>query len=429
VSEEPSPCFSPPEGGVRCGIDLVSVERIARLERELSSDALARLFGSDELRACRARRFPERHLATRFALKEACLKLFPGETASGELGVEDIAVVGGSSGEPRLAPGERLLRAMQKNGLAHIALATASCRTQACAIAVATALEPAAASREADLLRAVERVRALRPGLPGRALHRFLPIRRKVVLANMRRVFADRLSPPDYRRLSEAFASHMARFVLETAAYTFKSPERIARRVRVENMESPLRAAEAGRGLIILTGHFGNWEIACTAAILRFPQYRGKFHFLRRPISNRWIEGLVLRRFLRSGLGVVPKRNSLERILGLLERNEALVYILDQHACVPRDGIPVEFFGEPAGTFRSLALLARASGAPVIPAHGWREADGSHAMRFEEPLPWLHRDDPGEELHDNTLAYNRAVERMVLQHPEQWFWMHRRWKL
>jgi len=96
---------------------------------------------------------------------------------------------------------------------------------------------------------------------------------------------------------------------------------------------------------------------------------------------------------------------------------------------VPKDGIPVEFFGRPAGTFKSLALIAKASGAPVIPAHGWREADGRHVLRFEEELRWVSHEDPQEEIRLNTRAYNQAIERMVLRHPEQWFWMHKRWKL
>lgn len=422
---------------LRCGIDLIAVERIERFQRELGPEGLSRILGAREVEDCRDLRFPQRRLAALFAAKEACLKLFPREAAAGELGVEDIAVRDGSGGLPRLEPGERLRRAMERNGIWEISLATASCRTQACAIAVAVAAPgafplPCEDRPEALRLRVEEAsraVRALRPSPLGRVLSRLCPVRRAVVLRNMQRVFGDSLGTADYRRLAEAFYAHMGRFIFETIAYTLKSPRRLAGEVRVEGMEIPLRAAQAGRGLIILTGHFGNWEIACTAGILRFPQYRGKFHFVRRPISNRWVDELVLRRFRRAGLEVIPKKNSLERILNVLERNEALVFIMDQHASVPKDGIPVEFFGEPAGTFRSLALIARASAAPVIPAHGWREADGRHALRFEEPIPWQHCPDPAQEILLNTRAYNRALERMVLEHPQQWFWMHKRWKL
>jgi len=418
---------------IRCGIDIVSVERIARHGRELGPAELSRIFGEDEVTASRARRFPERHLAELFAAKEACLKLFPGEAASGELGVEDIAVRNGTGQSLRLEPGERLRRIMARHGIGEIFLSMGSCRSQACAIAVVATEnggDPAGrAVPDSGAQLAAVAVRGLKPSLLGRAIYRLVPIRRRVVEANVRQVFGPLLDDAGRRRLAQSFYAHMGRFLVETVTYTLKAPRRISAQARVENLEIPLRAAEAGRGLIILTGHFGNWEIACAAGILQFPQYRGKFHFLRRPISTRWVEELVLRRFRRAGLGIIPKKNSLGRILDLLARNEALVFIMDQHASVPKDGIPVEFFGRPAGTFKSLALIAKASGAPVIPAHGWREEDGRHVLRFEEELRWVPHEDPQEEIRLNTRAYNQAIERMVLCHPEQWFWMHKRWKL
>jgi KDO2-lipid IV(A) lauroyltransferase len=67
--------------------------------------------------------------------------------------------------------------------------------------------------------------------------------------------------------------------------------------------------------------------------------------------------------------------------------------------------------------------------APVIPASSWREPDGTHVLRFEEPLPLIECDDAGEAIRQNTRAYNAALGRILLRHPEQWIWMHRRWKL
>jgi KDO2-lipid IV(A) lauroyltransferase len=102
--------------------------------------------------------------------------------------------------------------------------------------------------------------------------------------------------------------------------------------------------------------------------------------------------------------------------------------VFDQHAGPP-DGIPVDFFGHPAGTFKSLALLALDTGAPVVPVSSWREPDGSHVIRFEEPLPLIQCESPGEAIRRNTRAYNAELERLLLRHPEQWIWMHKRWKI
>lgn len=170
----------------------------------------------------------------------------------------------------------------------------------------------------------------------------------------------------------------------------------------------------------------GNWEVSATSALARFPQVRGRVHVLRRPLP-RWLDGVMTSRFRRAGIGVVPKRGSLDRILTMLAAGHAVAFPLDQYA-VGRDAVEVEFFGTSTGTFRSLAIVARATGAPVVPAATWRAADGGHVIRFEDALTPRDADDPDAWIRLNTRAYNASLERMILQHPEQWFWAHRRWK-
>ena len=104
-----------------------------------------------------------------------------------------------------------------------------------------------------------------------------------------------------------------------------------------------------------------------------------------------------------------------------------IVFPFDQHAGPP-DGIEVEFFGHPAWTFKSLAIIALATGAPVMPATSWREPDGRHVLRFGEPLTPIESEDSNEAIRLNTRAYNAALERLILARPEQWYWVHRRWK-
>ena len=160
-----------------------------------------------------------------------------------------------------------------------------------------------------------------------------------------------------------------------------------------------------------------------------FPEFKGRFHLLRRPIGNKWIERVLFNRFYKAGLGIIPKKNSVSLILEALGRNDAVVFIMDQFARPGRDGIPVNFFGRKTGTFKSLALVARQSGAPVVPVVCYRESSGRHVMRFMAPLLWIEGEDPDGEIQANTEQYNRVLERMVLEHPEQWWWLHRRWKV
>jgi len=226
----------------------------------------------------------------------------------------------------------------------------------------------------------------------------------------------------------QAYYAHYVRFVVEFIRLPFMSAGRRQAWVRVENSESPLRAHAQGKGLILLTGHFGNFEVATVVGISQFPMYRGKFHFVRRALKPRLLNDFVTWRFRRAGFGSLAKRGSLDTIIELLQRGEVIVYTFDQHAG-RKDAVTVDFFGYPAGTFKSVAILALTTGAPVIPASSWREPDGSHVLHFEEPLPLIECDDPGETIRRNTRSYNAALERLLLRHPEQWIWMHRRWKL
>jgi lauroyl/myristoyl acyltransferase len=279
-------------------------------------------------------------------------------------------------------------------------------------------------------------------GLDAEALHRahidtapFLgklvfycfPVRRRLILENLRRVFAPRLSNAQMVRLAQAHYAHLALLLWEFVRFPWLSEKKRESLVRVENIEAILRVYERGNGVLVLTGHLGNWEIATVAGLAQLPQYHGQFHVLRRPLFPAWLDRFVTRRFRRGGFGVLPKQGALDRILERLAAGDAVVFVLDQYAH-GRDGVKVDFFGQTTGTMRSLAILSRSTGIPVVPVSTWREADGRHVLRFEEPLPILPCDDPNKGIRLNTRAYNATLERLILRHPEQWFWMHRRWK-
>jgi KDO2-lipid IV(A) lauroyltransferase len=257
----------------------------------------------------------------------------------------------------------------------------------------------------------------------GAALYHLLPVRRATMLANLRRVYGTALSEDDVRRLAQAHYAHLARSIVEIVADVLR-PGRAM--VRIENADAIRRAAAAGQGVLVLTAHLGNWELAATRGLAGFPEYRGRFHVLRRPLVPAWLDRLVTVRFRRAGLGVLAKKGALETLLAKLAANDAVVFLLDQVAR-GRDGVAVEFFGTPTGTFRSLAIIARTTGAPVVPLAIWRAPDGAHVLRFEEALQPIAAA-PRDWVAVNTRAYNAALERAILAHPEQWFWAHRRWK-
>jgi KDO2-lipid IV(A) lauroyltransferase len=397
-----------PDPAQRCGIDSVEIARIERLLRETPPEDLLKIFSERDWQDSGEGPGRAASLAARFAAKEACLKLFPRETALGTIGVSDFSVTRDNYGAPQVLFAPAALDVLARNRLQGVSLSLTHDRTSASAVALALPLRTAVP-------------------LSGKLVYRLLPYRRAVVLENMRRVFGETVPEDEVVRLAQAHYAHIWRLILEFLWFPLLPATRRAGLVRVENLEALLEAHSRGKGVLILTGHFGNFEVATAAGLAQFPEARGRFHFIRRPFKPRWLENFVYARSRRLGFGSLPKRGSLDLFIDKLAAGDIILFPFDQHAA-GRDGIEVEFFGHPARTFRSLAIIARATGAPILPASAWREAGGRHVMRFEQPLVPIECEDYDEEIRRNTRAYNAALESLILRHPEQWWWTHRRWK-
>jgi KDO2-lipid IV(A) lauroyltransferase len=393
----------------RCGIDSVEIARIERLLRETPAEDLIRYFSPQELTDSGDGPGRAASLAARFAAKEACAKLFPRELALAEIEPADFSIERDAYGAPQVVCSARAGVVLGRQRLRAIAVSLTHDRISASAVALAL---PAQADAP----------------LAGRLIYRLFPLRRRVILENLHRVFGAAVPEAEIVGLAQAHYAHLWRLAGEFVRFRWLSEQKKSALIRVDNVEALARALERGKGALILTGHFGNFEVATIAGLRHFPHMRGRFHFIRRAIRPRWLDALVNRRFRQGGFGVVGKRGSLDVILERLEAGDLVVFPFDQHASPP-DGIAVDFFGHPAGTFKSLAIMALATGAPVVPASSWREPDGSHVLRFEEALPLIECDKVNEEIRRNTRAYNAMLEILVLRHPEQWFWVHRRWKL
>ena len=266
--------------------------------------------------------------------------------------------------------------------------------------------------------------------LTGKFIYHFLPYRRKIIMRNIDQVFGNQISQKSKINLAQSFYSHLAKCIKETILIRFISDKKLQEKVEIIGHNYLLDVAKDGRGVLVLTGHFGSFEFAPLGGILNFKQYKGHFHFIRKNIGNKIIEKILFNRYIKAGLHVIPKQNAMHMVKDALEKNHAVIFVMDQHAIVQnKDGIPVEFFGKKAGTYRSLASIARHTGIPVVPAAGYRLPNGKHVLEFHEPIIWEEYPTTQESLYNNTKRYNEALEKIILSHPEQWMWFHKRWKL
>ena len=246
-------------------------------------------------------------LAARFAAKEACVKLFPREAALGAITPEDFSIARDNYGAPRVVCGPRAAAVLGRHRIAQIRVSLTHDRGSASAVAQA------------------ERATVEVP-LAGRILYRFFPFRRAVMLDNLRRVYGDTASEPEIVALAQAHYGHLWRLACEFVHFRWLSAARKAALVRVENYRAFEAALAQGKGVLILTGHFGNWEVATIAGLAKYPSFRGKFHFVRRAIKPRWLDALITRRFNQAGFGVIGKRGSLDQILDRLAAGDAIVF-------------------------------------------------------------------------------------------------------
>jgi KDO2-lipid IV(A) lauroyltransferase len=210
----------------------------------------------------------------------------------------------------------------------------------------------------------------------------------------------------------------IARTIVTFAKFPSIRKDNVGRWIRCEgggHFESALRE---GRGVLFATAHLGNWELSAYAhALLRTPM-----NVVVRPLDNPLIDRLVeLRRGL-SGNRPIFKKDYARAILKALAANQAVGILIDQNAS-PDDGVFVDFFGLPACAGTGFAKLAAHSGAAVIPGFAlWSEEERRYVLRFYPPIPIT-----GDPARD-TQALQTKLEEVIRACPDQWLWIHRRWK-
>lgn len=257
----------------------------------------------------------------------------------------------------------------------------------------------------------------------GDLIYRALPGRRAVARENLALAFGRERSSEEIALLCRRSFQHLGMMVMEVCAFLLAPLVFVRSLVSVEGIEHLKSAMAQGRGALVLTAHFGNWELLAASHVLTgYP-----LSVVARPLDHPLLDRLATRLRERSGVEVIAKRWALPSMLAALRRGRMVGILLDQNSS-RREGTFVPFFGVPASTSKSLALLALRTGAPVVPIFTHREADGRHRVLIGPALPVASTGDRERDLHAATAAFTVAIEEVVRRWPEQWFWVHRRWK-
>jgi KDO2-lipid IV(A) lauroyltransferase len=250
-----------------------------------------------------------------------------------------------------------------------------------------------------------------------RLLDLALPRLRRVARTNLALAFPES-SPSERERIIDGVFRSLARLLVALARFPRIGRRNVSQWIRYEGFEHFEEGLRRGRGVLFATAHLGNWELSAYAhGLMAAPM-----HVVVRPLDNPKIDALVERLRTLGGNRVIQKKDFARAILRALGRNEAVGILIDQNSSLD-EGAFVDFFGVPACANLGFAKIAAHSGATVIPGFAlWLESERRYVLRFYPPVEMT-----GDAWAD-TQRLQKIIEGVIRQFPDQWLWIHRRWK-
>lgn len=260
----------------------------------------------------------------------------------------------------------------------------------------------------------------------GRFAFRIDRRRRRRALDNLERIFPE-MPPVARERVARGCFEHFGATFFEIVSAARFDPEEVRRRFDISGWEHLERAVAGERGVFIMSGHFGSWELATYPLGLGL----GGLDMVARPPDNPHIERDLERTRERFGNRLIAKQGAAHRMLNALRKRGRVALVIDQRVR-PAEGIRVPFLGHPAWTTPVLAYLSLRTRSPVVPVFCYPQPDGRYRLEVRAAIEPPATGDAGADVASPEVAalterYNRVVGDEVLRHPELWLWMHRRW--
>jgi len=246
---------------------------------------------------------------------------------------------------------------------------------------------------------------------------------RKKTIKNLTLIYGKEKSSQEiYQMARQVFVHQALNFgdYIHTLHYTTR--EHFSRIMDIEGEEYLKSAYDKGKGVICLMSHTGSWEFS---AIL--PPVMGySTSALSRPMPNPRIDKLIVGYRQKRGMKNIGRRNAYPKLVEALNKGECLIIMIDQDT--QAKGVFVDFFGRQAYTPIGAARLAKDSGSPVVPMFMRRMPNDKHRFTIMPPIEWKDTGDLDTDMLENTKEYTRHIEMAISEYPEQWVWMHERWK-
>lgn len=256
-----------------------------------------------------------------------------------------------------------------------------------------------------------------------RALLFLRPKLRKTAEFNLKLAFPE-WTEAQRNTVMKGMTRNLGWMAAEFARFPKYRKENIENTVILDGHENFLAGQRRGNGVLYLTGHIGAWELSSFGhALYGFP-----LHYMARPLDNGPLDALVNRYRKLSGNKPIFKNESARRVLRVL-KEEGTVGILADQNTMPEEGVWVDFFGTPACTTTGIARVALHTDAAVVPGYAyWDENLRKYRLRFEPAVELVRTGDMERDVLENTQRFAKVIEGIIRKHPEQWVWIHARWK-
>jgi Kdo2-lipid IVA lauroyltransferase/acyltransferase len=246
---------------------------------------------------------------------------------------------------------------------------------------------------------------------------------RRAAMFNLRTAFPD-WKDSRRKQVIRGMVQQIGWMAGEFSQFPKYTREKIESMVIVEGFENFDAARRRGKGVLFLTGHMSAWELAPFAHAL----YGYPLHFLVRPIKNRRVDELINSYRCASGNQPIEKNRSARSILKVLA-DGGTVGVLADHNTALEEGVFVKFFGIPASTTSGLARIALRTDAAVLPGFlSWDGARRKYCLRFQPAVELARTENEEADIVENTARFTRLIEDHIRAHPDQWIWVHKRWK-
>jgi KDO2-lipid IV(A) lauroyltransferase len=255
----------------------------------------------------------------------------------------------------------------------------------------------------------------------GWVLGRIVRFRRRAVLATLALRLPGK-SRADYQAIADGMYRHLGTMAVECMGFPDQPREIFQRNVEMRGEEHAHGVLAQGRGMLVLMGHIGNWELLGLALAGRWVP----IHVIVREQHDKAFNTYWRESREKMGLHPMAAQHSYRDALRALKKGDMVAVTLDQNMR-RRRGVFVNFFGEQACTTPGLAYLSAQSGVPVVPIYTIRQPDGRHVVQVLPPVP-PPADREEATIQASTQVYSDILEGIIRQHPDQWLWLHKRWR-